>query len=521
MNAAEIKYPVGIQTFPKLIEGGYAYIDKTEFIKPIVESEAYYFLSRPRRFGKSLLLSTLHAFFEGRRDLFKGLAIDRMEVDWTPSPVLHFDFNSENFLDENALTSLIDKSLRRYEALYGRDEADTSIPVRFASLIENAYLKTGHKVVILVDEYDKPLLGIEDKPELFERNQALLKGFFGNLKSMDRFIRLAFLTGVARFNRVSIFSDLNNLKDISLVDRYADICGWTEEEMVHSLRPGIEALAKKRKEDFNETLNEIRRYYDGYKFTPDGSRLYNPFSVLCALDDQRIRSFWFATGTPTFLAKRLRKMEIFPPDINGTQCSEEQLLAVGIKDANPIPLMFQTGYLTIGDYDGEADLYTLRFPNYEVETGFYRDLLIQYAPQVFDIQSPFRFTDFKMDIYEGRIDDFMRRPETLFKDLPGEDHCESVYRAITYLLTVLCATRSVAERHGYRGRSDIEVQTSRFVYIFEFKYNRSVEEAINQLHERDYAGRFAMDTRQIYLIAANYSESKHDRALRYEIERIR
>ncbi len=520
MNPEVIKYPVGIQSFPKLIEGGFAYVDKTRFIKSIAENEAFYFLSRPRRFGKSLLLSTLHAFFEGRRELFKGLAIDSMDVDWTPNPVLHFDFNASDYKKENGLEALLDQQLREHEEFYEINRQYSEPAQRFRQLIRSAFEKTGRKVVILIDEYDKPLLGLEDNEELYERYQSTLKGFFGNLKSMDAFIRVAFLTGVARFNRVSIFSDINNLKDISLVDRFSDICGWTEEEMVDSFKSGIENLARKRKEDFDTTLREMRRYYDGYLFTPEGSRLYNPYSVLRALDDERISPFWFATGTPTFLARRIKNMGTFPPDLNGRKCTEKSLMTIGISDRNPVPLMFQTGYLTIGSYNPETQLYQLQFPNYEVEIGFYEDILGQYAPIVYAPDSPFQFSDFKEDLYEGRIDDFMRRLEALFKDLPREDHCESSYRAITYLLTVLCGTLSIAEHHSYRGRSDLEVQTSRFVYLFEFKYNRSVREAMEQIHSRDYAGHLAVDPRQVFLIGVNYMENRESRALQYVIEKL-
>lgn len=521
MMNEELKYPVGIQTFSKLIEGGFAYVDKTQYIKPIVDNEGYYFLSRPRRFGKSLLLSTLHSFFDGKRELFKGLAIDSMDVDWTPAPVLHFDFNSSDYRKEDGLEAMLSQQLDEMEEVYGCETKYSDAVQRFRQLIRAAYEKTGRKVVILIDEYDKPLLSLDEKEPLYERYQSTLKGFFGNLKSMDRFIRLAFLTGVAHFNRVSIFSDLNNLKDISLVDRFADICGWTEEEMLRTFRSGIENLARKRKEDFETTLRELRNYYDGYLFTSEGSRLYNPYSVLLALDNQKFNSYWFATGTPTFIAKRIKKAGTFPLDLNGRKCTPEDLTAVGLNDRNPIPLMFQTGYLTIWKYSPEANLYELRFPNYEVESGFYRELLQVYAPLIYDVNSPFQFGDFKMDLYEGNIDDFMHRLEALFKDLPGEDHNESAYRAITYLLTVLSGTRAVAEHHGYLGRSDIEVQTSRFIYVFEFKYNHSVREAIDQLLSRDYAGRFAMDTRQIFIIGANYTDSRSDRALRYEIRKIR
>ena len=373
----ELRYPIGMQTFSKIIEEGYVYVDKTQYIKPLLNQGQFIFLSRPRRFGKSLTLSMLQAYFEGRRELFKGLAADSMDLDWTPSPVLRFDFNAEDYSVESGLNSILNRLLKRYEKEYGVTEVADTIAGRFSDLIQSVAESTGRKVVIMIDEYDKPMLAVEENRELFEKNQRILKSFYGNLKSMDAYIRFAFITGVARFSKVSIFSDLNNLKDISMSDAYADICGWTEDELTNNFYQGIEALARKRGEDFAATLKALREYYDGYLFTEEGSRLYNPFSVLNALDEMRIDPYWFHTGTPTFLVKRIKALGTFPPDINGKTCSRNDLLSVGLTDRNPLPLMFQTGYLTIRNYRKDLNLYELRFPNREVETGFYEDLLQQ------------------------------------------------------------------------------------------------------------------------------------------------
>ncbi len=517
---SELRYPVGMQTFSNIIEDGYTYVDKTGYIKTLLKQGKFIFLSRPRRFGKSLLLSTLEAYFEGRRELFKGLAADSMDLDWTFSPVLHFDLNSENFSLENGLDLHLDTLLRSHERVYGRQQEDISPSQRFRHLIETAYLQSGRRVVILIDEYDKPLLDLEDNQELFEKNQHILKSFFGNLKSMDKYIRFAFITGVARFNKVSIFSDLNNLDDISLDNEFADICGWTEHELISNFRIGIERLAEEREEDFDTTLNAMRDFYDGYLFTTKGSRLYNPFSVLKALKKKQIDPYWFDSGTPKFLAKRVKTRGTFPPDLNGRMCTREELIAVGINDRDPVPLMFQTGYMTIGKFYKDENLYELCFPNREVEIGFYQQLLPLYVPDVTDSDSPFRFTRFKTDLISGRVNDFMDRLAALLKSIPGADNRESTYRAVTYLLTVLCGTNVIAEHHSYKGRSDLEVFTRRYIYVFEFKYNKSVKEAMDQILSRDYAGRYAMETRKIYLIAANFTENKCDRGLAYEIKQL-
>ncbi|MDE6553883.1 MAG: ATP-binding protein [Muribaculaceae bacterium] len=515
---SELQYPVGMATFSELIEDGYVYVDKTAYIKPLLRQGKFKFLSRPRRFGKSLLLSTLETYFEGRRDLFKGLAADSMELDWNPRPVLHFDFNTGKYDEPMGLKNRLTAHLEKYERKYGitpRSEYDPAL--RFENVISCAYEKTGQQVAILIDEYDKPLLDIEDNKELYEKNQRLLKSFFGNLKSMDRYIRFAFITGVARFSKVSIFSDLNNLDDISMDKAYADICGWSEEELLRYFRQGIEDLAEERDENFEETLTALRDYYDGYLFSLKGSRLYNPFSVLKALKKKEIDPYWFDSGTPTFLARRIMRQGTFPPDINGKKCDREALQAVGLHDRNPLPLMFQTGYLTIADYNKDTGLYELRFPNREVEMGFYQQLLKVYVPDTTDPFSPFDFTLFKSDLAEGRPDDFMERLATLLKALPYEDHKESTYRAVTFLIAVLSGSPALAEHQNYRGRSDLEVFAGRNIYIFEFKYNKSLQEAMDQIRDRDYAGRYALDQRQIYLIGANFIEDKDSRGLEYEI----
>lgn len=518
------KYPIGIQTFSSIIEEGYTYVDKTAYIADLVKSGVYYFLSRPRRFGKSLLLSTLHAYFDGRKELFKGLAIENADVDWTPSPVLHFDLNSAAYGSEEGLPSILNQSVGEYEEKYNIPVSDYSpemLPQRFSKLIRTAYHLTGQKVVILVDEYDKPLLAIEGNKNLFEQNQILLKGFFGNLKSMDRYIRFAFLTGVARFNKVSIFSDLNNLNDISFSDRYADICGWTENEMTDSFLPGIKALAERQKKNIQETIKDLREYYDGYRFTNEGNRLYNPFSVLNALFHQRIRPYWFATGTPTFLVKRIKRHKMLLSSLNRQWCRESDLMEVGFNSPNPVPLLFQTGYLTIQDYDDETQKYALGFPNYEVEHGFNNQLLKIYLPQSEAPDSPFRMDLFQKDLVDGRPEDFLKRLATLLKDIPYENHEEKTYQNIVYLICRLSGTETQLEHHSHIGRSDLEVRTRGFIYIFEFKYNSSVKEAMRQIHDRDYAGRYVLDSRTIYLIGANFSDKAPHRGLTdYAIERI-
>ncbi|MDE6010260.1 MAG: ATP-binding protein [Muribaculaceae bacterium] len=520
---AQLKYPIGVQTFPKMIEGGYAYVDKTRYVAELVRNEGYYFLSRPRRFGKSLLLSTLQAFYEGRRELFDGLAIANMDLDWIPSPVLHIDFNTGVYGSEDGLRIRLERSLEEFEAEYGVTPAgvsETDIPARFERVIRAAYERTGRCVVILVDEYDKPLLALEEGEELFEKHQSLLKGFFGSLKSMDAYIRFALLTGVARFNKVSIFSDVNNLDDISLSNQYADICGLTEDELVGRFREGIEALSSERCEDFSVTLGVLRDFYDGYRFAPKGTRLYNPFSVLLALRKREVAPYWFETGTPTFLARRIKSSGIDPVALNSQWCSRRELTSMTSGSRNTVTLMYQTGYLTIHGYDAALDSYELGFPNREVEVGFAEYLLPLYLPETGDVGGNFDIGAFRTDLYAGNPEMFMERLLVLLKGLPGEDHLESTYRGVVYLLCTLSGADVRAEHRSYKGRSDLEVMTPKYRYIFEFKYNSSAEVALRQIHDRDYNGPYSLDSRTVYLIGANFNERKDERGLTYIIEKM-
>ncbi len=504
------KYPLGIQSFPKLIEGGFAYVDKTSFIAPLVKREGYYFLTRPRRFGKSLLLSTIHAYFEGRRELFKGLAIDALDVDWTPRPVLHFDLNAEDYSKPHALERILDSLLRQYEALYGKDAADVTPAQRFRTLIRNAHDKTGQKVAVLVAEYDKPLLGLEDE-KLFEQSQNLLKGFFGMLKSMDEYLCFGMFTGVARFNKISIFSDLNNLSDISLDAAVAEICGWTREELTTTFSVGIAALAEAAGATPEEMMKRMQTMYDGYLFAPEGHRLYNPFSVLSALQSKRLRYYWFQSGTPTFLVKRVRKTGILLPSLNSCRAYESQLLATNIHDRNPIPLLFQTGYLTIKEADGE--IYTLGFPNQEVKVGFAQHLQPLYLPQMNDLNGIFSVVEFQQNLLEGEPEEFMRRIQAMVKDIPYEQQDERLYQNLVYLLFVLIGADARMEEHTGNGRTDLVVRTPDYIYVFEFKFNRSASEALQQIRDRDYAGRHALDRRITYMIGANFSDHAPERGL--------
>ena len=358
-------YPIGIQNFEKIRKDGYLYIDKTALVYQLVTTGQYYFLSRPRRFGKSLLLSTLEAYFQGKKELFEGLAMEKLEKDWIRYPILHLDLNAERYSDPGALESILRRYLNLWEDLWGKDEREITPSDRFTGVIRRAYERTGRRVVILVDEYDKPLLQAIGNPELQEAYRSILKAFYGVLKSMDGYIRLAFLTGVTKFGKVSVFSDLNQLKDISMDERYATICGITDEEMEANFRPDMERLAKKMNVAYENIRDRMRRTYDGYHFCQNSEGVYNPFSVLNALSKQAFAYYWFATGTPTFLVELLKGSDYDLRDLEGVEVGG--FLMMSYLSLSYIKMFYQCGFLTITSYDDRFDLYTLNYPNEEAK----------------------------------------------------------------------------------------------------------------------------------------------------------
>ncbi len=515
------KLPLGIQTFSKIREKGYVYVDKTDYVAKLVRTDQYYFLSRPRRFGKSLLLSTIRCYFEGKRDLFKGLAIEKSDVDWEPAPVLYFDFNNGNYSEPDGLENQLRYQLADYEAMYGIEPNADDISRRFSRLIRTVKEQTGRAVAILVDEYDKPLLAHEEGSDAYNSAQNLMKVFFSNLKTMDEYIRFALISGIARFSKVSIFSDVNNLRDISMSDEFAAICGWTESELTTDFETSLRSLSDKMGSDRSETAKALRSYYDGYLFTDKGDRLYNPFSVLTSLAEQKIEPYWFETGTPTFLAKRVRKSGINISRINDLSIGREELLSVGVMTDNPISLMFQTGYLTIAHRDAESGRYSLRFPNREVEIGFSQVLLPFYISEASLQGNEFYFGRFADDIFQGNPDRFMKRLQALFAGEAYRRHSEAEYQSQMFLLFNLAGARAEMERHTSNGRTDIEIRTSRFIYIFELKYNKHLKDAVSQLREKGYADRYALDSRKKFLIGINIVDSKGFHGIEsYQIESI-
>lgn len=499
-------YPIGIQNFESLREDGYIYVDKTELIYQLVKTGRYYFLSRPRRFGKSLLISTLEAYFLGKKELFKDLAIEKLEKDWLEYPVLHLDLNAEKFDSPERLDALLSNQLTQWEEIYGHGPDETTLSLRFKGVIRRAAKQTGQRVVILIDEYDKPMLQALENDELQEKFRDTLMAFYGVMKSMDGDIKFAFLTGVTKFGKVSAFSDLNNLMDISMDDRNANICGITEPEIHAYFKDDLHELARVQNMDYDQVCIALREFYDGYHFTENSKGIYNPFSLLNTFKYLQFGSYWFETGTPTYLVKLLKHSHYNLYNMAHTETDADVLNGIDSTSVNPIPVIYQSGYLTIKGYDREFGIYRLGFPNREVEEGFMKYLLPFYA-NTDKVDSSFHIQKFVREIRSGDYDSFFRRLQSLFADTPYElvRDLELHYQNVLFIVFKLIGFYVKAEYHTSEGRIDLVLQTDSFIYLMEFKLNGTADEALRQINEKGYALPFVADPRQLFKIGVNFS----------------
>ena len=513
------KLPIGIQSFKNIIEDGYIYVDKTEYIHRLVSTGQSYFLSRPRRFGKSLFLSTLKAYFEGRRELFKGLRIEELEGNdpdaFAVYPVFYFDFNRKNFQREPALEEILIDHLTTWESLYGNEYTNSPIEERFQHLIKMAYEQTGRRCVVLVDEYDKPLLESLTNESIEEHNKAVFKGFFSTLKSYDEYIKFAFLTGVTKFSKVSIFSDLNQLRDISMSEDYRSICGITEAELHCHFMPEAEAMAQSLGISIDECFNRLKQMYDGYHFTSNSQGVYNPFSLLSAFSERRFSMYWFATGTPTFLIKKLEATGFDAKKITDGEiyATEAELTDYRADNPDPIPLFYQTGYLTIKGYDRMFDSYELGYPNDEVKYGFLNSLAPSYMHNE-ERDSVLSIAGFGRDIIKGDTDSLRDRFTALFARIPyreGEENdkwVERDFQNVIYIVFMLLGQFVHTEQHSSKGRADCILETADYVYIFEFKRDETAAKALSQITEQGYDKPYAADKRTIIRIGANFNSKE-------------
>lgn len=505
------KFPIGIQSFEKLREEGYVYIDKTDLVYDLAHQGAVFFLSRPRRFGKSLLVSTLEAYFQGRRELFKGLAIEKLEQDWISYPVIHLDMSGKTYLNANSLTAHLNSLLEPYESQYGIIKQDREPDERFLNLIRTICEQTGRKVAVLIDEYDKPVLEAIGNEDLTDQYRRRLKGFYGVLKSADPYLKFVLLTGVTKFSQVSVFSDLNQLRDISMLPQYDTICGITEEELEANFQEDIAALAEAEQRSYPEMLEYLRRKYDGYHFSEAMHGVYNPFSILNVLNDKLCRDYWFQTGTPTYLMELLKRSSYDITNLEGVKLASGSFADYRANTEMPIPMIYQSGYLTIKGYDRDFNEYTLGYPNGEVKNGFLSFIAPAYVEGYGS--GDFITSNFARDLRDGNVDAFMSRLQSLIASMNYElfdkNLKEKYFQTIFYLVFSLVGAVVRSEVHTSSGSIDAVVETKTNIYMFEFKMDRTPEEALKQIEDKHYADRYKSDRRPVTRIGASFSSTTH------------
>lgn len=498
-------YPIGIQNFEKIRKDGYSYVDKTALVYQLVRTGSYYFLSRPRRFGKSLLLSTIEAYLLGKKELFEGLAIEQLEKDWIQYPILHLDLNARKYDTPQSLLDELNKHLEFWEQKYHSPYGDRAPEERFYHIVRSAYEQTGQRVVVLVDEYDKPMLQAIGNKALQDEFRNTLKPFYGVLKTMDGCIKFAMLTGVTKFGKVSVFSDLNNLKDISMDKRYVSLCGMTEQEIHRDFEEDLMELAETQGMTYEEVCNKLKEWYDGYHFAPNTEGIYNPFSLLNTFDSMTFGNYWFETGTPTYLVELLKRSNYDLETMSRAVTSADVLNSI-YGDDEPLPVIFQSGYLTIKDYDEEFGDYTLGYPNKEVEEGFVKFLLPYYA-SVQKVREDSEIKNLVREVRGGAPDAFLHRLQSFFADTSYEliRDQELHYQNVLYIVFRLIGFYVKAEYHTSQGRIDLVLQTDKYVYVMEFKLEGTAEEALRQIEEKQYALPFASDSRKLFKIGVNFS----------------
>ena len=530
MNTCKRVLPIGGQDFSDLRRNGFIYVDKTHFVADLVSASKYYFLSRPRRFGKSLFLSTLKAYFEGKKECFEGLYLEKWEEAqaaqegreaWQQYPVLYLDLNAKNYESRENLENVLDRHLSIWENKYGVKEKRVDLEDRFQSLLRYIYETTHQQVIVLVDEYDKPLLltleeGLEDLNNEYRR---VLKGFFAVLKSGDPYLRFVFLTSVSRFSKISLFSDLNHLNDISLNRDYSSVCGITEEELKSNFQPEIEALSESEQLTYEETLEKLKQTYDGYLFIDGGVHVYNPFSLLNVFSDRMFFDYWFQSGTPTFLVQYLKKAHFYLPDLeNNVEIDLSSLNNFKVDVGSPIPILYQAGYLTLKSYNRRSGLYSLGYPNNEVKYGLIRNLLPSYS-NLDETKVQHFVWQFYEKVCSGDVASFMQVISDLLANIPySSDSKDDVrwreqnYQIAVALIFQFMGMYTQTEVYSAKGRADCVVHTEHIIYVFEFKLwsAGTAEEALTQIQEQEYYKPLRLQGKKLVLIGTSFDEEKRN-----------
>ena len=503
-------YPVGIQTFEKIRDGHYLYVDKTKFIVDFRKKKmSYVFLCRPRRFGKSLFASTLQAYFEGRKELFEGLAISDYETEWTQHPVLHFDLSGAKHFNSEELNSYLNLELAKYEKIYGRDEAEITPNERLEGLVRRARNQTGQKAVVIIDEYDAPLLDVVHDEENLLTLRRTMQNFYSPLKKLDPYLEFTFLTGITKFSQLSIFSELNNLENISMLDQYSAICGISKSELVTVMKPDVEGLGKALGISYEACLERLRQYYDGYHFSRHSEDIFNPFSLVRALNAQDIQSYWFGSGTSSYLIKTLQKYNVNVTDIEQSAVDIDDFDVSPEQMTSPLPLLYQSGYLTIKEYDATFQTYRLAYPNREVKIGMLKNLAPNYLSPI-SADNNSLVVKFAKSLSKGNVEEAMQQLKAYLSSisnrLANKNECD--FQTVFYLIFNLMGAYIRVEEDSAIGRADAVVYMPDTIYVFELKYDGSAADAIKQIDEKGYLIPYSAEGKRLVKVGVNYDSQQ-------------
>ena len=507
------KYPLGIQTFSEIKRGNYLYADKTAYVYKLAHYAKYHFLSRPRRFGKSLFVTTLQAYFEGRKELFEGLEIMQLEQEWTAYPVIHIDLSMGKYFRLKNLHAVLDAVLQGYEKQYGlsvdEDMADV-YSVRVKNLIDAAYSQTGKQVVVLIDEYDAPMHDAMGNEQLQKEIKEVTRDFMSPLKLQEAKLRFVFITGISKFSQLSIFSELNNLKILTLKDEYSSCCGITKSELTQYFREGIEEMAEHNGLTYEETLQQLKQHYDGYHFSINSEDIFNPYSIINALDDKEFNSYWFTSGTPTFLIELMQQKNLDMMDLNDIWARAKRFDVPTEMITDPVPVLFQSGYLTIKGYDKQLDMYYLSFPNQEVRQGFSESLCQYYAPSEVGELDAIVYAYKKNVLVNDDMGAFMPHLKAFYDKFPYTiiNNNERHYQAVMFTIFTMLGEDVKVEHATSDGRIDLVLKTDKSIFIFELKYKKSADNAMAQISDKNYAKAFADDGRKVVKVGINFSEDQ-------------
>lgn len=506
MQLPSMRYPIGIYSFEKIISRDMLYVDKTQHVYNLTHSFEYVFLSRPRRFGKSLFVDTLQCYFEGRKELFNGLAIESLETEWVRYPVLRFDMSNLKNMTIERLNAELDSMIKAYESIYGEGNTALSFGGRLRNLIEKAYAQTGQKVVLLIDEYDAPMLDVFHDKEKLSEVRNILRNFYGPIKICDAQLRFGFITGITKFSQMGIFSGINNLKDISMLDEYSDICGISKEELLNQCKPDIEVMADSMQCTYSEMTSKLTEYYDGYHFSKTSKDVFNPFSLINAFNDKSLEYYWYNSGTPTFLLEQLKHFRTRLADLDGQRVMESSFSVSPEYADSALPVLYQAGYLTIKGYDPEFRKYTLGFPNNEVRYGFLNAVLptVTHVPEASHNEMLEHVT---IALRNGDVDSAMVCIKAFLASMPYhyENTQEPDFQSIMYTIFSLLGMYVKVEVASALGRADAIIETADYVYIIEYKVNKSVDVALQQIEDRGYATPYLSDPRKLVRVGMSFS----------------